>query len=300
MNLKKLGLVVLLLVASSSSFAWNCPPGYIRTGVEGAFQCTLPGQSQPPTGTTNTNTNTNSNTNNLHQNQHQGQSQSSSNTNTSSAHAAGGAAAVRDSGNSRSNSKSSANNSGGNNQVGVDTSDRSTSINNSRSNVFIPGELPSNALTIAPSSNIMLAADNECGVLQQKVEIPVYQWNKRGTKKVQVGVDEDLAPVFINGVQTDYQRVDTGNGQYYLRGSHITYAFNTQGSSSSSQLGLQGGGGAGYGGVSYGSGRAYSQAGVKLIIRSCVAFKSTPPDVMATRSAYHPAVRHHRRPCIKK
>ena len=184
---------------------------------------------------------------------------------------------------SQSNSGASANG-----VVNVDTSDRSvTNVAGSRTNIntFIPGDLPSNAMTISPGAYITTAGDTDCGVLQTKIQVPVYQWNKKGTKKRQVGYDEDLAPVFdSNGVQIDYQTVYTGNGGYYLRGSHVTYVLSTQGGSNSSQLGLQGGGGGGYGGLSYGSGNSYSQGGAKIIIRSCIASRHEPKPV-APRTA---------------
>lgn len=160
--------------------------------------------------------------------------------------------------------------------VSVDAADRSSTTyqNSTRVNTFIPGDLPSNAMTIAPGASITVAGDQACGVLVSKVEIPVYQWNKRGTKKVQVGYDEDVVPYKdASGVQQDYQTVNLPNGGYYLRGNHVTYVLSTQGSSTSSQLGLQGGGSGGYGGLSFGSGRSYSQAGVRVIIRPCIAEK---------------------------
>jgi hypothetical protein len=201
-------------------------------------------------------------------------------------------------GNTLSNG-SSADNSGGNSSVGVDASDRSTTHISNRSNVFVPGDLPTNAMTIAPGASITVAGDTGCGVLQTKVQTPVYQWNKRGTKKVQVGVDEDLAPVVdTNGRQVDYETVQTGDGGYYLRGSHVTYVLSTQGSANSSQLGLQGGGAGGYGGLSFGSGRSYSQAGARLIIRSCIAARFEPKLAVATVMTTAPAVR--RTPAVKR
>ena len=179
---------------------------------------------------------------------------------------------------SQSNSGASANG-----VVSVDTSDRSvTNVAGSRTNVntFIPGDLPTNAMTIAPGAYITVAGDTQCGVLQAKIQVPVYQWNKRGTKKVIVGYDEDLAPVFdSNGTQIDYQTVYTGDGGYYMRGSQVTYVLTTKGSSNSAQLGLQGYAAGGGGGLSAGSGRSYSEGGAKMIIRSCIAYKVSPKPV---------------------
>ena len=221
------------------------------------------GNSASVSGATANGTNTSNNTNRLSNGSESNSGASANGTNT--------------------NQLSNGSTSTSNGVVSVDAADRSsTQYNNStRVNTFIPGDLPSNAMTIAPGAHITVAGDTECGVLQQKVQVPVYQWNKRGTKKVQVGVDEDLAPVLdSNGVQIDYQTVYTGDGGYYLRGSHVTYVLSTQGSSNSSQLGLQGGGGGGYGGVSYGSGRSYSQAGAKMVIRSCIAERVPAPAVI--------------------
>ena len=174
---------------------------------------------------------------------------------------------------SQSNSGASANG-----VVNVDTSDRSST--NVRSNVFIPGDLPSNAMTIAPGAYITVAGDTQCGVLQAKIQVPVYQWNKRGTKKVIVGYDEDLAPVFdSNGTQIDYQIVYTGDGGYYMRGSQVTYVLTTKGSSNSAQFGAQGYAAGGGGGISAGAGRSYSEGGAKMIIRSCIAYKVSPKPV---------------------
>lgn len=158
----------------------------------------------------------------------------------------------------------------GNSANQIDLSDRSSS--SFRSNVFIPGDLPANAMNIAPGAFITTAGDTECGVLLTKIRTPIYQWDKKGKNKREAGYDEDVAPMTDrNGVQIDYQRVETGDGGYYLRGSHVTYVLATAGGSNSSQLGLQGGGGGGYGGVSYGAGTAYSQAGVRILIRPCIA-----------------------------
>lgn len=168
----------------------------------------------------------------------------------------------------------SASNSGAtaNGTVNVDAADRSSTSYSSRTNVFVPGDLPANAMTIAPGATITVAGDKECGVLLTKVRIPVYQWDKKGKTKREVGYDEDVAPfVDANGVQIDFQRVDTGNGGYYLRGSHATYIASTYGSSTSSQLGLQGYGPGGGGGISAGKGSSYSQAGVRIVIRPCIS-----------------------------
>lgn len=165
----------------------------------------------------------------------------------------------------------------GNSANQIDLSDRSSS--SFRSNVFIPGDLPENAMNIAPGAFITTAGDTECGVLLTKVRTPIYQWDKKGKNKREAGYDEDVAPMTDrNGVQIDYQRVETDDGGYYLRGSHVTYVLATAGGSNSSQLGLQGGGGGGYGGVSYGAGTAYSQAGVRILIRPCIAarFEAKP------------------------
>jgi hypothetical protein len=168
----------------------------------------------------------------------------------------------------------SASNSGAtaNGTVNVDAADRSSTRYSNRTNVFVPGDLPANAMTIAPGATITVAGDQQCGVLLTKVRIPVYQWDKKGKTKREVGYDEDVAPfVDANGVQIDFQRVDTGNGGYYLRGSHATYIASTYGSSTSSQLGLQGYGPGGGGGISAGKGNSYSQAGVRIVIRPCIS-----------------------------
>lgn len=183
--------------------------------------------------------------------------------------------------------------------VSVDAADRSSTSISHRSNVFIPGDLPANAMTIAPGAYITVAGDTECGVLQTKVQVPVYQWNKRGTKQVQVGVDHELAPVFdANGVQKLYDVVRKDNGGYYEVGSHVTYVFSTKGSANSSQLGLQGGGGGGYGGVSLGSGRSYSEAGTHVVIRSCIARSFDPAPVAVAKPAPRPMVR--RKPVARR
>lgn len=162
----------------------------------------------------------------------------------------------------------------------VDVSDHSrTNIN-----TFIPGDLPANAMTIAPGAYITTASDQSCGMLQQKIEVPVYQWNKRGTKKVQVGVDHELAPVYVNGVQQVYQIVPKANGGYYELGSYVTYVLSTKGSSTSSQLGAQGYGAGGGGGISFGSGRSYSEPGTHVIIRSCVRGDYNPKPIVAAKS----------------
>lgn len=199
-------------------------------------------------------------------------------------------------------SNGSASQSSANGVVNVDTSDRSvTHVAGSRTNIntFIPGDLPSNAMTIAPGAYITTAGDTNCGVLQTKVQVPVYQWNKKGTKKRQVGFDEDLAPVFdSNGVQIDYQTVYTGDGGYYLRGSHVTYVLSTQGGSNSSQLGLQGYAAGGGGGLSYGNGNSYSQGGAKLLIRSCIAARVSPKPVAPRPAARRPVTR--RKPPVRR
>lgn len=166
--------------------------------------------------------------------------------------------------------------------VTVDAADRSsTSYNNStRVNTFVPGDLPTNAMVIAPGASVTVAGDQACGVLATKVQIPVYQWDKKGKNKVQVGWDEDIAPyVDANGVTQEYLTKPMPNGGYYLVGSHITYAFGSYGSSNASQLGLQGGGGGGYGGLSFGSGRSYSQVGTRVIIRPCIADRVEVPVI---------------------
>jgi hypothetical protein len=175
----------------------------------------------------------------------------------------------------------SASNSGAtaNGTVNVDAADRSSTRYSNRTNVFVPGDLPANAMTIAPGATITVAGDTQCGVLLTKVRIPVYQWDKKGKTKREVGYDEDVAPfVDANGVQIDFQRVDTGNGGYYLRGSHATYIASTYGSSTSSQLGLQGYGPGGGGGISAGKGSSYSQAGVRIVIRPCISSVMDPVE----------------------
>lgn len=191
------------------------------------------------------------------------------------------------SGTNTSTTTSAGGTSSANGVVSVDAADRSsTQYNNStRVNTFIPGNLPTNAMAIAPGAAITVAGDQTCGALATKVQIPVYQWDKKGRNKVLVGYDEDVAPYTdANGVQQDFQTVYTPDGGYYLRGSHVTYVLSTYGSSNSSQLGLQGGSAGGYGGLSYGSGRSYSQAGAKIIIRSCIADRVAPaPPVIEFR-----------------
>lgn len=197
-------------------------------------------------------------------------------------------------GNNLANDSASTSGASANGVVNVDAADRSSTSYSSRTNVFVPGDLPANAMTIAPGATITVAGDKQCGVLLTKVRIPVYQWDKKRKHKVEVGYDEDVAPyVDANGVQLDYQRVETGDGGYYLRGSHATYLASTYGSASSSQLGLQGYGPGGGGGISAGKGSSYSQAGVRILIRPCIADRVGPPvrAVEAPKPVARPVVR---------
>lgn len=197
-------------------------------------------------------------------------------------------------GNRLSNGSASESGASANGFVSVDASDRSSIHNSTRSNVFVPGDLPSNAMNIVAGSYITTAGDTECGVLVRKVQKPVYQWNKKGTKKREVGFTEDIEPYLdANGIAIDYQPVYTNDAKTegYMRGSHVTYAFAGAGGSNSSQLGLQGYSAGGGGGLSFGSGSAYSQAGALLIVRPCIAFKFEPkPAVIKAKP----------RPVIKK
>lgn len=173
----------------------------------------------------------------------------------------------------------------------MDTSDRSVT-NIEGSNFFAPGDLPANAMNIVAGSYITTAGDTECGVLVSKIQVPVYQWDKKGKKKRQVGYDEDVQPMLdANGVQIDYQPVYTGEGEGYMRGSHVTYVLYGKGNSNSSQFGAQGYAPGGGGGISYGKGNAYSEGGTKIIIRPCIAYKFSPKPVAK------PVVR---RPVVKK
>lgn len=332
-------LLFALTLLSAPAFATGnhkCPDGYTGTYPN----CVKPPVVTPDPKPSQTQTNNQNQGQAQGQGQGQGQAQTSSNRNSNrnnnAANATGGSSrsnatggnatsgslsGVSGSGNSRTNVDASSTNSLSNDSASVsgsdataysgansggnqfDASDHSvTNVQGSRTNVFVPGDLPANAMTIAPGAYITVAGDHECGVLQTKVQVPVYQWNKRGTKKTLVGYDEDLAPVFdSNGVQIDYQTVYTGNGGYYLRGSHVTYVLSTKGSSNSAQFGAQGYGSGGGGGLSFGSGRSYSEAGTKVIIRSCIAARVEAKPVVP-KAAPRPVVRRKkavRRPAPK-
>ncbi len=307
--MKRYLIAAALLLVSSSAFATYCPPGTDHAGQGKPYypnNC-----NDPPAPPSNPGTKQGQTAN--------GYGGTGVGIGVGGAGGQGGKGGnatggkVSGSGNSRNANRNSNNNaatstSGATSASGVDASgnslnqldlsDRSTS--SVRSNVFIPGDLPGNAMNIAPGAFITTAGDTECGVLLTKIRTPIYQWDKKGKKKHEAGYDEDVIPyVDANGVQVDYQRVDTGDGGYYLRGSHVTYVLATAGGSASSQLGLQGGGGGGYGGVSYGSGAAYSQAGVRILIRPCIAARvaAKPPVVKAWKP--RPVMKKKRRPVYR-
>ena len=302
-------LLLALLLAAAPAYATHCDNGGVWP------KCETPKPPTPPTTQPPSNHNEQNQTNGQSQGQSQGQGQGqsqratggSSRSNSTATgtgyggaggHGGAGGNAAATGGNvgdtssaSRSNatggysggnrlSNGSASTSGAsaNGEVNVDTSDRSvTNVQGARNNFFAPGDLPSNAMNIVAGAYITTAGDKECGVLVTKVRTPVYQWDKKGKHKREVGYDEDVAPfIDANGVQIDYQPVYTGNGEGYMRGSHVTYVLGSSGGSNSSQLGLQGYAAGGGGGLSWGNGSAYSQAGVRLIVRPCIAYKFAP------------------------
>lgn len=162
------------------------------------------------------------------------------------------------------------------NAVSVDASNRSST----RNNVFVAGDLPGNSMVIAPGASVTVAGDQTCGMLQEKVEIPVYQWDKKGKRRWQVGTDEDVRPVFVNGVQKVFDVQPKPNGGYYKLGSHVTYALAAKGNSNGSQFGAQAGSAGGFGGIAYGRASSYSEVGVKIIIRSCLVEDVDPTPVL--------------------
>ena len=185
-------------------------------------------------------------------------------------------------GNTLSNGSASTSGSTSNGVVNVDAADRSSS--RTTSNVFIPGDLPTNAMNIVAGAQLVVAGDTNCGVLQSKVRIPIYQYVKK--RRVEAGYDEDLVPYHDqHGNRLDYEVVYTPDGGYRLRGSQVTYLAGSYGNSSSNQLGLQGGGAGGYGGLSYGSGSAYQQAGVRIMLRDCIAGVYAPKAAVQPRPA---------------
>lgn len=315
--MKKYFIAVALLFVCVPAFAWDC--NYWHQSTNPNAECYVP----PTTGggsNTNTNNNTNSNTNKLHQNQnqwqaqqqkqnqHQSQSNYSSNENNNSARATGGNASSRSSAtggsvgntssnsggnrlNNKSSSRSSADNSGGNSATSVDTSDHSTSVNNARSNVFIPGDLPNNSFTVSPAAYITTTVDDKCGPVQEILERDIYQWDRRHKHQDKVGTEQYL------GKSLGYLPVPGGR---YAQGMQGIYVLSTSGSSNTAQLGLQGGGGGGYGGVSYGSGSAQSGARTNIIGRACY-IEIAPPAPVVTRvyvtRPMHRHAHHYAAPC---